>query len=249
MDNERFSHHAPCPRCHSRDNLGVYVDGHKYCFGCKFYVPSPESIEQLRRKTMENNNNNVTLASIDSSGFTNAIPSKAMEWIKKYGITDNEIQHYGILWNANKDSLVFPIRDDHGIVYTNERYFGDNQNHPKYLTYGNKALNTVYLVNKNTPNSLVLVEDFISAIKVARFANCHPLFGSTVPANTLKWVCAWFKTIRIWLDMDKASQSLLEASKASQWVSNTRSIITPLDPKEYDNNSLILTLKKYEVLI
>ncbi|PCI28252.1 DNA primase [Candidatus Wolfebacteria bacterium] len=28
-------HHTSCPDCGSRDNLGVYSDGHSYCFGCK----------------------------------------------------------------------------------------------------------------------------------------------------------------------------------------------------------------------
>ncbi len=32
--NETFIHHEPCPKCHSRDNLARYADGHGHCFGC-----------------------------------------------------------------------------------------------------------------------------------------------------------------------------------------------------------------------
>jgi twinkle protein len=32
-----FVRHAPCPSCGSRDNLGIYSDGHGWCFGCGFY--------------------------------------------------------------------------------------------------------------------------------------------------------------------------------------------------------------------
>jgi len=197
---------------------------------------------------VENNNKNGNVASVDSDSFTYVIPPLAVKWLRKYGITDNEIIHYGILWNARTDSLVFAIRDEHGIILTNERYFGTNPNHPKYITQGNKTTNTCYFINKNTPKSLVLVEDFISAIKVARFANCLPLLGSQIPSNALKWAVERFKCLRVWLDMDKAVESLQQASRASQWVSNTRSIITELDPKEYGNNNLIMILKQYGVL-
>ncbi len=250
MNDERFLRHEPCPRCGSRDNLGVWEDGHKWCFGCGYHESSPASIANLKKRVtqMENNNNNGNVAAIDSSTFTTVIPTKAMGWLKKYGLTDAEIIHYGILWNERKDSLVFCIRDEFGITLTNERYFGTNPDHPKYITNGHKNTNTVYLLNKQTPNSLVMVEDFVSAIKVARFANCLPLFGNTIPDSALKWAVERFKCLRVWLDMDKASESLGQAARASQWVTNTRSIITELDPKEYGNNQLILILKEYKVL-
>jgi twinkle protein len=36
-DDSTFLHHAPCPACGSKDNLGVYTDGHEYCFGCGYH--------------------------------------------------------------------------------------------------------------------------------------------------------------------------------------------------------------------
>lgn len=32
-----FVRHAPCPSCGSKDNLGIYSDGHGWCFGCGHY--------------------------------------------------------------------------------------------------------------------------------------------------------------------------------------------------------------------
>ena len=37
-----FVSHEPCPNCGSRDNLGVYDDGHTYCFGCQTYTHPKE---------------------------------------------------------------------------------------------------------------------------------------------------------------------------------------------------------------
>jgi twinkle protein len=33
----KFLYHSPCENCGSRDNCGVYDDGHTYCFGCTEY--------------------------------------------------------------------------------------------------------------------------------------------------------------------------------------------------------------------
>lgn len=43
MDNKQehegstFVRHEPCLNCGSRNNLGVFSDGHKFCFGCRHY--------------------------------------------------------------------------------------------------------------------------------------------------------------------------------------------------------------------
>lgn len=36
-DTSKFLHHVPCETCGSKDNRGVYDDGHEYCFGCNDY--------------------------------------------------------------------------------------------------------------------------------------------------------------------------------------------------------------------
>lgn len=248
MNSDIFSHHEPCPKCGSKDNLGVWMDGHKYCFGCRYKEKSPESIENLRRKiTMENKNKNAN-DSIDTTGFSSAIPPKPLLWLRKYGLSDSELLHYGILWNAATTSLVFPVRREGEIVFTNERYFGDNPSHPRYLSYGSKR-NALFLINNQfTPKSITVVEDYISAIKVGRFASSLPLMGCKVSDGSLKWLSERCKQLRVWLDRDKATESILEAAKASQYIPDSRSIITELDPKEYSNNFIINTLKEYKVL-
>lgn len=40
MDNEsECIGHGPCEKCGSRDNLGLYDDGHTHCFGCGWHTP------------------------------------------------------------------------------------------------------------------------------------------------------------------------------------------------------------------
>ena len=40
-----FVTHIPCEVCGSRDNAGVYTDGHTYCFGCAAYGQEEGSVE------------------------------------------------------------------------------------------------------------------------------------------------------------------------------------------------------------
>ena len=132
-----FKHHESCPKCGSKDNLGVWTDGHKFCFGCKYYVPPPDSINNMRTKIMENNNNEFSL--LDTSTFTAIIPISALEWLGTYVITKEEIRRYSICWNTKTDSLVFPVfNTNKEVVFTNERYFGPRTDYPKYRAYGKK---------------------------------------------------------------------------------------------------------------
>jgi len=233
VNETRFLRHEPCPKCGSRNNLGVWDDGHKYCFGCRYYVPPDDNISSLKKRFTVENNYNVVDA-IDVSDFTHSIPEKAIKWLTKYGITREEILHFGICWNPKSDSLVFPIRNSDGVVVvTNERYFGSNPHAQKYKTYGHKSQKQLFINHPNNPRTLVMVEDFVSAIKVGRFVCAMPLLGSTMPEAALRWATGRYKKLRVWLDMDKASQSLGEAAKASQYIPDCRSIITDLDPKEY----------------
>ena len=40
---QSFVTKQPCKLCGSKDNVGVWSDGHTYCFGCKAYTPPPKS--------------------------------------------------------------------------------------------------------------------------------------------------------------------------------------------------------------
>ena len=45
--NKKGVVHEPCPKCHSKDNLARYPDGHAYCFGdnCDHYEPSGNTVD------------------------------------------------------------------------------------------------------------------------------------------------------------------------------------------------------------
>jgi hypothetical protein len=184
---------------------------------------------------------------IDTSLFSYDLPERAATWVKKYGITDAEIRFYKIAWCDLRQTLVFPFLRDERVVLTNERYFGPNPKHPKYLTFGNKSKEVVYLCGAHNTDKLVFVEDFVSAIKVRRLVSTMPLLGATIPEIALPWCKGRFKKIGVWLDFNKAAESMREASKAAAFVPAT-SIVTIGDPKELSMNQIDKALKEYHII-
>ena len=79
--NSNFIQHAPCDSCGSSDGVGVYDDGHAYCYVCS--TPQKGSTTPLRREKRLSNPN-VTPA----TGVFRGIPRRGLpeEAIKKYGI-------------------------------------------------------------------------------------------------------------------------------------------------------------------
>lgn len=240
MDDAVFIRHEPCPRCLSKDNMGLWSDGHKYCFGCGHYVPAPDTLEALKTRSEKQKEakTDVIPTSILPCNSTNHIPMAALKWLHKYGITPHEIEHYGLCWNIDTESLVFPFYGKPGeFLFRQERYFGPKKQVPKYVTYGDKRM-LPQIRNNLLPASLIFVEDFVSAMKVARVCTVSPLLGSNIPASAIKALYRAFKQVRVWLDLDKASDALREASKCLTVVQDVSTIITQLDPKEYSTEEI-----------
>ena len=230
--------HNPCPSCPSSDAYFVYSDGHGHCYSCGYHDPGTNSIESMRMKLAPTN---LSSKDIDISKYTHSIPPAARVWLRKYGITDAEISKYQIMWNPDKYSLVFPIFSGGRVVVTNERYYGHEKKHPKYLTRGNKTAHFNFFGKES--DEIILVEDYVSAIKIARQARSCPLLGSTVPMPlVLRLVDDGYKSVKIWLDRNKAKESIEECNKLSQFITEVKPIITELDPKEYNDEAICETI-------
>jgi hypothetical protein len=171
------------------------------------------------------------LSDSDSTA-TFQIPALARRWLDSYEITEEETHSLGVWYDLSKDLLIFPIYDGSRLVCTNGRYFGSNPAYPKYITWGLKS-NHYKLFPQRESNIYVLVEDFVSAIKVGRSFNCIPLLGSTIPPRLIFSLVPSHPILRIWLDPDKNQEAIKQAQIARQWHPNCGTIITEMDPKDY----------------
>ena len=254
----QFLKHEPCPKCGSADNLGRYDDGHGYCFGCRYWEPpSTMSIfERLRANAQKEpivktfNANNLLMPPDDSDHF---IGVKGLQWLAKYGILASEAKEF--LWSDERQWLIYPMYSaralrDFGskiLIAWQARNFSAFYPKPKYLTRGPVG-DCFHVLGPDTGETLFLVEDIISAIKVARPGrSVYPLFGSQMSLKMLTMLTTRFRRLGIWLDMDKAKESLKTTSRASQLgYKKVFSIITELDPKEYTDEEINIKLQGRE---
>ncbi len=225
-----------CPQCakHGKDtrgnNLAVYND-HSYCYGCgynKYHGPIVRNQRSILRSSI------IGSHSPDLSNFniTADLPSAALRWISSYGITPKELIREHVVYDSDRDLLILPVYDGNKLVSYNARYFGTNEHHPKYLHFGKKQYVKLF-VPPVVSDVFVLVEDFISALKVGRQFNSIPLFGSTISQTLILSLVYQIPRLRIWLDRDKASEAINQAAKARQFIQNIRTILTDRDPKDH----------------
>lgn len=231
IDSE-FLYHTNCTECGSRDNLAVYTD-HVFCFGCKHWESrkslNPNLINEIHRKKKS--------TGVDPlpEDTTNSIPKEPLAWLTGYGITAQEMQRHRMGWSETKKYLLFPIYDPTGnLLMWQGRYFGDNPEHPKYITRGGKDV--LHIVGEH--GIMVLVEDLISAIKVGRQFRGLPVWGSSINLDLLVRLHSVSDTFLIWLDHNMLTTSQKAANRARQWFNKVGVIETPLDPKCYSNEEI-----------
>lgn len=235
--------HEPCPRCNSRNNLGVYADGHKWCFGCGYYVPNRESLSSRVSKRSEP-------AYEDSiehlpRDISYDLPEQPTRWIKQYGITEAEITDSRICWSEASQQLIFPIYGgETGIIAWQARNFEPTQlANRKYYSVG-KMDEILHIIGNHNDGQIVLTEDVVSAIKVSRHTNAMPIFGAHVSSNRLNRLIRRFSKLVVWLDYDKRLEARKAILRALQHGFEAKAIHTELDPKELSDKEIISLLEK-----
>lgn len=239
--SSNFVRHEPCPKCKSKDNLGRWSDGHAFCFGCNYYEPA-------ERKLNANDSTN-GMGVIQSPGrkeavWSSTIGPEALKWLRRYGITDQEIQDYDFMYDGSGHWLILPLQRPAGSGTYQRRYFGSREGIPKYITTGPKAHNQLYGDNHGD-GCAVMVEGIVDAIKVGRVAAAYPILGSDPSQEVIKRLLWRFKKVVVWLDPDmllRASRAVLRASMTVGGARIAR-VSTRLDPKCYEVNKIKEILK------
>jgi hypothetical protein len=241
--NERYTQEASfveavqCPKCAKQgkdkgaDNFGLYSDGHGYCFSCGFYDRGAGDARLDTKKTIYR----PLYVGGETSEDRRRLQQKttdAATWLKGYGITPFEIERYSI--EIKEDSIVFPMLTEDGQTVTSTRYFNGSS---RYITNGPRSSLRRPWGQKYT---LVVVEDAVSGIRVARMAGSYPILGSSMPLGVLKTLVERFNGsggTRIWLDPDKRLESLKIASRGSQWGRCTP-VFSERDPKDHTDDEI-----------
>lgn len=242
-----------CPACaengkdRSGDNLGVYSDGHTYCYSCG-YSSSPNVAGKLSGKTKEHK----PIPDLPEDTDVN-LSIEAKRWLYQYFNEKKDFPQ--CFWSISEKKLIFPIYDKQNkqLLAWQYRYFGDNKDHPKWVGYGitDNLIHISSPSNRNGSTSgdihhnneanagLVLVEDIISGMKVGHILPTLTLFGSNISLKRLATLkLLGYNEVIIWLDWDKKEYSIKAAQLAQSIGLSTRVIHTKLDPKEYSTGQI-----------
>lgn len=242
-----------CPMCTSSDAYSTYADGHRHCYSCNFHVPPTPSIDTVKASFAEGK----ALGSLVQlpSDFDHYIPGNFQDygsplgWLNKYGLTVTEKARHHLGYSVKRESIIFPVfgNSSADLLMYQSRYFGADTKVPKWKTVGYKS-DVIHLPDPWEHDTIVLVEDLISAIKVSRVTNSMPIFGSGVSLPLLLRISKLFRRAKIWLDPDAKMKSLKIALELAELGMRTTNIFTEKDPKDYrtaDIREAVQPLEEY----
>lgn len=84
----------------------------------------------------------------------------------------------------------------------------------------------------------MLVEDCLSAIKIARQCDAMPLLGSGISNLKLSRLKPFYGFLDVWLDADMLAKARTIKQRAEMIGFKSRVIYSPKDPKEYSNEEI-----------
>jgi hypothetical protein len=176
--------------------------------------------------------------------FTPDLPTSATLWLYKYGILEAERAFYGFGYSPRHHRLVMPIHSRNGLIGWQGRALDDQK--PKYMTFvgdGKLWFDTRHGEKTHREydrkDTICLVEDIVSAVKVGRIARAIALLGSYVREDLVTWM-KQVQKLRpelhwcLWLDPDKHVEMHKIAARLRALGLNVSTISTSCDPKDCD---------------
>lgn len=194
-----------CPHCDGGHKTGCYAeyaDGYK-CFSCGI----SKSYDNHRKAMM-----GVTSYKPITIGKEMYIPKhtknpkefspSVLKWLYSYYVYDSLIRKHRIGYVSDTgdwgDSLLLPVVVDNEMVFVTRRFFPNK----RVLGIGTKQ---PYKIN-NGHKRVILVEDYISAIRLEEYADVWCLFGTYLDRQHIDELLETYSEITLWLDGDDAGR-------------------------------------------
>jgi len=219
-----FLYNESCPRCRKNgsdrqgDNLAVYSDGHKYCFKCNYFKEGDKLY--VLRTNSDNRNVKKDFKTL------NEFSLDALNWFKKYELTNDEIYAYFL-----------PVREGWCFKTDNFNLIRDLYAKPKVRITGDVVGNEP-LLHKN--NTLVLVEDVVSMIKVSRHFSSCALLKATIHDKLLIRLAKDYDNLVLWLDPDMYMRMVDRLKpKCDLLFKKVKVVLSEKDPKEHNDIEIL----------
>lgn len=250
----RFLYHTSCERCGSSDAKAIYSQGDSFCFSCRSVNSAKISpyVSQNARQQDDAEMQDKTVRY--PSDATKHYSEGALAWCKKYEITVEQLLKETIYYSSARDQLIFGFEADEKLLAYQARNLNPVSKGKRYYTCGDvNELLPIYPCRYPVSGSinsrrLVLVEDCLSAIKVAAVgcdASCEalgadamPLLGSGISRQKLSRLRPFYDVLDVFLDPDMWHKSLGIVKQAQLLGFQARPIQSDRDPKEHSTEEL-----------
>jgi len=168
------------------------------------------------------------------------LPQTIVQWLyAKYGLTSNVIERQGWKYDALNHRLVMSGFSYFGyeFVQVAKKLPQSDYKGPKAVSYFNHADPTKLAFPRPhqdyvASDTLVLVEDLISATKVGTFMNCAALLGTGFSKEQVAFLAAHYKKIIMMLDADAINKSLTYSKQYGSLFDKFAVSFLVKDPKD-----------------
>ena len=245
----RFLRHVSCGACGSSDAKAVYDDGSSFCFSCRSVNSAKISPYVKQQNDAEVLDKTVRYPSDVSQHYSEG----AVAWCQKYDINIEQLLQNNIYYSASRDQLIFGFEAEGQLLAYQARNLNPVSKAKRYYTCGDvNSLLPIYHCRHPLPDGvnsrrLVLVEDCLSAIKVAYIeglgCDSMPLLGSGISRQKLSRLRPFYDVLDVFLDPDMWHKSLGIVKQAQLLGFQARPIQADCDPKELPYSDLKELLK------
>jgi hypothetical protein len=163
-------------------------------------------------------------------------PVEAMRWTSRAGMSLTDIEEAGMQYSPSFNRVIVPVSFEGQYNGWVGRRVGNDDSIPKYLAaYVDRGKN-IYVCRTNTEKEIILVEDILSARKLAKAGyNSVALLGTSLSDEMFYYLTVRYNSFIIWLDNDNAQVKLnqLKLMNKLSVVGNVRIVKSDKDPKEY----------------
>lgn len=171
-----------CFRCGAWGAIRPYKAGHR---GGRYPPTGPTLDGPCRADTVASGGMSGPALPPDCTTDWREWPEMPKAWLALAHVDEAQATAHGFQWSPVTERLYYPIKVDGRPVGWQVRGFN-----PKYSRYWPIEPGRYgYAPNKGSRH-LVVVEDWISALRVSEHANALALLGTEVPHPTLSWIVA-----------------------------------------------------------
>ena len=228
--------------------MALYSDDSTHCFGCGFHERgshNPWTTECIAIKHPDvGAEENPVIRSPDDSCTT--FGETSIQYLSSCKVGVLEAIRRGLRYSPSREQLLYPYYNEEGILKCLQaRNFNKSRSEKaKYHNQGSPAeVLPIYRSTDGLHKTLVITEDALSAIRIARQCDAMPALGTYVPVKKLTALMGAYGFIIVWLDRDKLREARHIADNCTWLGLSARTIYTELDPKAYENEEITQYLK------